>query len=188
MVRVKNGGLADKSGLLALVEGMWPEFSEISPHWAFNWSEKFPWNSMELDKVDDMLSRHIFSATTLLKHHFVLHETYVQQYAYFQNVHLSLSQDNHVGEFDYHLRHNFLYHLGKKDVAIDGDMEKAKKFIEQFQMVLQIAQGQLEKSQGKYKARHKKHRVEHKFQVSDEFWLHIGKDMLQGEGRKLKPI
>jgi len=33
------------------------------------------------NKVDDMLSRPIVSATTLLKHNFVLHEIYIEKYA-----------------------------------------------------------------------------------------------------------
>ena len=36
--------------------------------------------------------------------------------------------------------------------------------------------------------RHKKHHVDHKFQVGDKFWLHIRKERLLGEGKKLKPI
>ena len=49
-------------------------------------------------------------------------------------------------------------------------------------------QEKLEKSQNNYKARHDKHRVDHKFQVGDEFWLYISKEILQGEGNILKPI
>jgi len=49
-------------------------------------------------------------------------------------------------------------------------------------------QKQLEKSQSNYKARHDKHRVDHKFQVGDEVWLYISKERLQGEGKKLKPV
>ena len=30
--------------------------------------------------------------------------------------------------------------------------------------------------------------MDHKFQVGDEVWLHICKERLQGEGKKLKPI
>ena len=63
-----------------------------------------------------MLSRPIFSATTLLKHHYVLHESYIEQYALdneFQNVYASFSQGNQVEELDYHLHENLLYHLGK---------------------------------------------------------------------------
>jgi len=46
----------------------------------------------------------------------------------------------------------------------------------------------MEKSQAKYKARHDKHRMEHSFQVGDQIWLYISKDIMQGEGKKLKPI
>ena len=77
-----------------------------------------------------------------------------------------------------------------KDVSFDGhsDIDKERSFIEQIQLVHQIVQEQLEKSQGKYKARHNKHHVDHQFQVSDEVWLHISKERLQGEGKKVKPI
>ena len=77
-----------------------------------------------------------------------------------------------------------------KDVDIDGhrDIEKTKKFIEQIQLRHQTVQDQLGKSQSKYKARHEKHHVDHKFQVGDKIWLHISKDRLQGGGKKLKPI
>ena len=77
-------------------------------------------------------------------------------------------------EFVYHLHHNVLYYLGKKDVIIDGNMDKAKEFIKWLQMVHQTVQDQLEKSNEKCKARHEKHCVDHKFQVSDE-WIKIGK-------------
>ena len=49
-------------------------------------------------------------------------------------------------------------------------------------------QEQLEKIQRNYKARHDKHRVDHKFQVGDEVWLYLSKEILQGEGKNLKPI
>jgi hypothetical protein len=38
------------------------------------------------------------------------------------------------------------------------------------------------------KARHDKHIVDHQFQVGDQVWLHINKDRLKGEGKKLNPI
>lgn len=82
------------------------------------------------NKFVDVLSRPIVCMTTFLKHHFVLHESYVQKNTYFQDVHSSLSQRNQVEEFIYHLHHNVLYHLGKKDVDIDSNMDKAKDFIE----------------------------------------------------------
>ena len=49
-------------------------------------------------------------------------------------------------------------------------------------------QEQLEKSQAQYKACHYKHRVDHQFQVGDQVWLHISKERMKGEGKKLKPI
>ena len=55
-------------------------------------------------------------------------------------------------------------------------------------MIHQQVQEQLEKSKNKYKERHEKHRVDHKFQEGDEVWLHISKERMQGEGKKLKPI
>ena len=57
-----------------------------------------------------------------------------------------------------------------EDGALYGhsDIEKATSFIEQIHLVHQRVQEQLEKSQGKYKARHKKHHVDHKFQLDDE--------------------
>ena len=63
-----------------------------------------------------MFSRSIVSATTLLKHNFVLHESYIEQYALnndFQDVYASLSQGNQVEELDYHLHDNLLYHFGR---------------------------------------------------------------------------
>jgi hypothetical protein len=30
--------------------------------------------------------------------------------------------------------------------------------------------------------------VDHQFQVEDQVWLHINKEWLKGEGKKLKPI
>ena len=58
-----------------------------------------------------------------------------------------------------------------KDVAIEGhsSIDKARKFIEQIQLVHQKVQEQLQKSQGKYKSRRDKHRQDHKFHVCDEF-------------------
>lgn len=72
------------------------------------------------------------------------------------------------------MNHNVLYHLSKKDVATDSNMEKSKEFIERLQMVHQTVQDQLEKGKGKYKERHDKHRLDENFQVSDK-WIKIGK-------------
>lgn len=68
------------------------------------------------NKVVDIISRSIVSATTLLKHNYVLHESYIEKYSLdneFQNVYSSLSQGNQAEELDYHLHDNLLYHLGK---------------------------------------------------------------------------
>jgi hypothetical protein len=46
----------------------------------------------------------------------------------------------------------------------------------------------LEKIQAQYKARHDKHKVNHQFQVGDQVWLHISKEILKGEGKKPNPI
>jgi hypothetical protein len=77
-----------------------------------------------------------------------------------------------------------------KDISIDGhyDIDRENKFIEQIQLVHQMVQEQLEKSQAKYKKRHDKHRVDHSFQVGDEVWIYISKERLKREGKKLKPI
>jgi hypothetical protein len=46
----------------------------------------------------------------------------------------------------------------------------------------------LEKIQACYKAQLDKHRVDHQFQVGDRAWLHISKERLKGEDKKLKLI
>ena len=78
----------------------------------------------------------------------------------------------------------------EKYVAIDGhsDIDKARNFIEKTQLIHHTVQEQLEKSQSSYKERRDKHRIDHKFQVGDKVWLYISKEILQGEGKKLKPI
>ena len=78
----------------------------------------------------------------------------------------------------------------EKDVSIDGhnDIDKAHMFIEIIHLIHQQVQEQLEKSQGKYKERHDKHIIDHKFQEGDEVWLHISKEIMQVEGKKLKHI
>ena len=62
------------------------------------------------------------------------------------------------------------------------------KFIERIQLVHQVVQEQLEKSQAKYKVWHDKHWVDHHFQIGDKVWLTISKDKLKGEGKNLKLI
>jgi hypothetical protein len=68
------------------------------------------------NKVADMLSRPIISASVILKHSPIMHESYVEQYALdadFKEVYATLCHSNHVEELDYHVHDNLLYHLGK---------------------------------------------------------------------------
>jgi hypothetical protein len=46
----------------------------------------------------------------------------------------------------------------------------------------------LEKIQAQYKSWHDKHTVDHQFQVGDQVWLHINKEILKSEEKKNKPI
>ena len=67
------------------------------------------------NKVVDMLSR-IVNSSIILKKKYVLHESYIEQYAYdndIQDVYASLRQGNQIEELDYHVHNSFLYHLGK---------------------------------------------------------------------------
>lgn len=36
--------------------------------------------------------------------------------------------------------------------------------------------------------RHDKYRIDHKFQVGDQVWLHLSKERLEVPSKKLKPI
>ena len=68
------------------------------------------------NKVVDMLSSPIISASTLLKNYSIVHESYIEYYASdadFKDVYASLSEGNQVEENDYHMHNNFLCHLGK---------------------------------------------------------------------------
>lgn len=68
------------------------------------------------NRVTDMFSRQVVNVAVLLKNHFVLPESYVEQYtqdADFQQVYSNLSQGHQVEELDYHVHDNLLYHLGK---------------------------------------------------------------------------
>lgn len=69
-----------------------------------------------------------------------------------------------------------------------SDMDKAKNFIEQTYLVHQRVQEQLEKSKAKYKERHDKHWIDHDFQVGYQVWFYISKEILQVEGKNIKPI
>jgi len=68
------------------------------------------------NKVFDMISRPIVNSSVILKHNSVLHESYIEQYAYkndFRDVYASLSQGKQIEELDYHVHNSLLYHLGK---------------------------------------------------------------------------
>jgi hypothetical protein len=65
---------------------------------------------------------------------------------------------------------------------------RAYKFIKRIHQVHQAVREYLEKIQAQYKARHKKHRVDHQFQVGYQVWLHINKERLKGEGNKFNTI
>ena len=69
-----------------------------------------------------------------------------------------------------------------------AEATRAYKFLEHIRKVHAEVEDNLKKSQLKYKAIHDRHRVPSTFQVGDLVWLHLGKDRLKGEGRKLKPI
>ena len=63
-----------------------------------------------------MLSRPIINASTIFKHNSVLHESYIEKYAQdidFKDVYATLSQGKQVGELDYHVKDQLLYHFGK---------------------------------------------------------------------------
>jgi hypothetical protein len=68
------------------------------------------------NKVVDMLSRPIVSASVIIKQSPIMHESYVEQYALdadFKEVYETLCHSNHVEELDYHLHNNLLYHVVK---------------------------------------------------------------------------
>jgi hypothetical protein len=53
------------------------------------------------------------------------------------------------------------------------EAEKSTWFIERIQHIRQQVQDILQNSNDKYKQCHDQHRVPHKFQVGDKFWLHL---------------
>ncbi|GJT18490.1 transposon ty3-I gag-pol polyprotein [Tanacetum coccineum] len=69
-----------------------------------------------------------------------------------------------------------------------GEAGKAQRFINNIKKLHHQVEEQLRRSQQKYKERHDRHRVEGKFQEGDLVWLHLGKERLKGEGKKIKPI
>ena len=111
------------------------------------------------------------------------------QHAYNMTKHSSTNTSSFEVCLGY-LRGSPLDFIFEKYVAIDGhsDIDKARNFIEQIQLIHHIVKEQHEKSQSSYKARHDKHCVDHKFQFGDEVWLYINKEIFQGEGKKLNLI
>eukprot|EP00253_Pinus_taeda_P029627 PITA_29627 len=111
------------------------------------------------------------------------------QHAYNRAKHSSTNTSPFEACFGY-LPKSPLDFILEKYVTIEGhsDVEKSRSFIERIQQIHHQIQEQLEKSQGKYKERHDKHRVDHKFQEGDEVWLYISKERMQGEGKNIKPI
>ena len=67
-------------------------------------------------------------------------------------------------------------------------MNNKKKFIARIQQIHRQVQEQLHKAQQCYKEQHERHRTTHQFKVGDMVWLHLSKETLKGEGRKIKPI
>jgi hypothetical protein len=58
------------------------------------------------NKVSDILSRHIVSASVILKNNSTMHESYVEQYALyvdFKEFYATLCHSNQVEELDYHV-------------------------------------------------------------------------------------
>jgi hypothetical protein len=66
------------------------------------------------------------------------------------------------------------------------EVDKATRFTERIQHILQQVQDILHKSNEKYKQHHDQHQVPHKFQVGDKVWLHLQKEHLTRPHRKLR--
>ncbi|GJX96113.1 transposon ty3-G gag-pol polyprotein [Tanacetum coccineum] len=69
-----------------------------------------------------------------------------------------------------------------------GEAGKAQRFINNIRKLHHEVEKQLRRSQQKYKECHDRHRVKGNFQEGDLVWLHLGKERLKGEGKKLKSI
>ncbi|KAJ6990294.1 hypothetical protein NC653_018750 [Populus alba x Populus x berolinensis] len=70
----------------------------------------------------------------------------------------------------------------------EGDRIRAQRFVDQIRKIHHKVEQQLQKAQQKYKERHDRHHKQGNFQEGDLVWLHLGKDRLLGEGKKLRPI
>ena len=78
-----------------------------------------------------MISRPIVNSFVILKHNFVLQESYIEQYANdsgFQEVYTSLSQGNQIEELDYHVHNSLLYHLVKLCILLGSYTNRSHNF------------------------------------------------------------
>eukprot|EP00253_Pinus_taeda_P024068 PITA_24068 len=153
----------------------------------------FHWGNVQ-HKAFDALKQKIISTLVLalldLRQPFEIQTNlHYIHHAYNREKHSSTNTSRFEACYGY-LPRSPLDFIFEEDVAIEGhsDIDKARKFIEKIQLIHHTVQEHLEKSQSSYKARHEKHRVNHKFQVGDEVWLYISKERHQGEGKNLKPI
>jgi hypothetical protein len=101
------------------VKNRYPQFKDAS-NCAMGFLQQFhlviKYKNGIFNKVADMLSRPIISASVILKQSPIMHESYVEQYALdtdFKEVYETLCHSNHVEELDYDVHNNLLYHLGK---------------------------------------------------------------------------
>jgi hypothetical protein len=99
------------------------------------------------------------------------------QHAYNRAIHSSTQKSPFETCFGYLPKSHLDFIFGKDTVECEHvDADKARRFIQQIQVIHQAVQEQLESSQAKYKKRHDKHRIDHHFQIGDQVWLHISKD------------
>lgn len=113
------------------------------------------------------------------------------QHSYNKSIHSYINKSTFETYFGYLPPSSFDCVFGqKKDEGdlLEKEEKQAKKFVEKIKQIHLKVQEQLETSQVKYKMRHKKYRVDHKFHMGYHVWLHLSKERLQGLAKKLKPI
>ena len=107
------------------------------------------------------------------------HLPYVQ-HSYNRAVHSSTHRSPFETCFGYLRKDRFYMVFGREDGPSGcDDRDKAQRFIQHIQLIHQAVQGQLAKSQSRYKAQHDKHQVDHQFQVGEKVWFHISKDRMK---------